>query len=173
MKPTRFQICVVVALIVGSSGYLPADEADYRFAPAGIEADTVGATTASSKMLSPAREHPLRTVASSLAIVLGGFIVLTALFRKFERPRTKPSELMETLGAVQVTPKVKLHLVRLGKRVLVLHLGSNSVERVAEINDPAEVEQLLGRGDTESVSTDVPQVDEMLRAVGESGVIVR
>lgn len=149
-----------------------ADETDYRLAPA--QHVRQGAMPSGSANVSPAKRNPLVTVGSSLAIVLGGFAILAALFRKTEKPRAKPSELMETLGAVQVTPKVKLHLVRLGSRLLVLHLGANSVERVAEISDPEEVQNLLHGGDLAgATAVEVPQVDEMLRAVGASGAIVR
>lgn len=174
MKPTRFQFCLAVALLLSATGLSFADEADYRLTPlpsGSLAASAVGANPSVSPSVSPAKSHPLRTVASSLAIVLGGFAILTAVFRKMEKPRAKPSDLMETLGAVQVTSKVKLHLVRLGSRILVLHLGTNSVERVAEITDPVEVEQLLRGGDvTDAVN--VPQVDEMLRAVNSSGASV-
>lgn len=110
---------------------------------------------------SPVSEHPIRTVASSLAIVLGGFLLLSLLLRR-PKQAAATANLMESLGEIQVAPKVKLHLVRLGQRLLVLHLSPNSVQRVAEIDDPEEVQRMLGyRGGTNQP----PQVDELLRAV--------
>jgi len=87
------------------------------------------------------RLNPLKTVVSSLAIVLGGFALFVVCFRK--QVKVPSSSVMETLGTVQVAPKVHLHLVRLGERLLLLHLTSGRVERVAEITDRSEVQSLL------------------------------
>ena len=107
------------------------------------------------------RKDSIRTVASSLAIVLGGFLLLSILLRK-PQPAKVTSQLIESLGAVHITPKVKLHLVRFGSRILVLHLASNAVQCVAELSDPLEVQRVMNEGNTE-ISTP-PQVDELLRA---------
>jgi len=110
-----------------------------------------------------------RTVASGLAIVLGVFALLTALFRT-QHVQNQSVALMQTLGAIQLTPKVKLHLVRLGNRLLVLYLSENSVQRIAEISDPDEVSMFLGSDNHETTS--VPsRVDELLQAV--DGVAIR
>ena len=121
------------------------------------------------RTLTPAAEllqnSTFRTVASGLAIVLGLFALLTALFRSYQN-RSQSSTLLQTLGAIQVTPKVQLHVVRFGNRLLVLHLASDSVQRVAEINDPRGVETLLGLHDRQ-LQTDVsPQVEQLLQTAG-------
>lgn len=86
---------------------------------------------------------PIKKVGGSLAVVLGGFFLLTTLLRK--KTNALPAhEMIETLGSVPITPKVRLHLVRFGARILVLHISGQNVQRVAELEEPAEVQKLLG-----------------------------
>ena len=105
--------------------------------------------------------HPLRVVTSSLAIVLGGFALFLVWFRR--QTAAVSSGVMDTLGTIQVTPKVQLHLVRLGSRLLLLHLTPEKVERVAEITDPSEVQSLLAahHGVTRQPVSD--RIDELLQ----------
>ena len=93
----------------------------------------------------PARSFPrasLQKVGGALAVVLGGFFLLTIVMRK-QSPRLPVNEMMEPLGSVQIAPKVRLHLVRFGTRIIVLHISGQNVQRVAELEDPDEVQQLL------------------------------
>lgn len=181
-------LLLTVAMTTLYCGSLRADESAWPLHPPTVE---LGPSTvelaASADSATVAREAPplsgdgmqsLQTVASSLAIVLGLFFLGTTLLRGKKTTGPTPArELMETLGAVQVTPKVKLHLVRFGERLLVLHLAPGAVQRVAEISDPSEVSRLLG-GDVGSVRVEnaagepgdpasLPHasVDELLRAV--------
>ena len=105
--------------------------------------------------------------------------------RKPEAPVIEASShrMMESLGELQLTAKLKLHLVRIGSRVLVLHLSQDAVQTVTEIVDPQEVATLTGgfneengneiSFDVESVPsrrrmrplTNHPQVSDLLRNV--------
>ena len=85
----------------------------------------------------------LKKVGGSLAIVLGGFFLLTVFLRK-KTTALPAHEMIEPLGSVPITPKVRLHLVRFGSRILVLHISGQNVQRVAELEDPVEVQKLLG-----------------------------
>ena len=88
------------------------------------------------------QQLPIRKVGGALAVVLGAFILLTQLMRK-RNPAATVNALMEPLGCVQIAPKIRLHLVRLGTRILVLHISGQNVQRVTELVDPNEVEPLL------------------------------
>ncbi len=111
-------------------------DVDHLFSPISSDSDSRPSSSGHYQ-----RRNPLTTVVSSLAIVLGGFALFVVYFRK--QVKAPSSSVMETLGTVQVAPKVHLHLVRLGERLLLLHLTSERVERVAEIADRNEVQSLL------------------------------
>lgn len=113
--------------------------------------------------------YSIRKVGSSLAIVLGAFALVSLAMR---RPKTsgQTTPLIETLEQIHLTPKVKLHLVRFGQRLLVLHVSPGAVQRIAEITDPAEVAQMLGDSDAVQVAETLnqhPSVEELLQAVGK------
>lgn len=94
------------------------------------------------------RANPTRVVLQGLAVVLGGYLLLVAVTRKRSRTTSPDHELLETLGSAQVTPRVRLHLVRLGKRLLLLHITPQRVDRVAEVTDPQEVMEMLSMWST-------------------------
>lgn len=147
------------SLLLLMTTLLHADESPgLKLAPRG-PAPTKEATPASN----PLSRESIRTVGSSLAIVLGLLTLWTA-FQRSQQRRQEGAALMQSLGAIQVTPKVKLHVVRLGRRLLVLHLAGGRVDRVAEIDDPDEVAQLLGTT-TSRAATVSPRVEELLHAV--------
>lgn len=108
------------------------------------------------------QEESIRKVGSALVIVFGCLVLWTALQRS-TRKRTPGAGLMKPLGAVQLTPKVKLHVVLLGRRLLVLHLTGGRVERIAEITDPDEVSLFVGAQADKRLSAS-PRVEELLRA---------
>ena len=113
--------------------------------------------------------NSIRKVGSSLAIVLGLFSLVSLVMRR-QKPAGQTTPLIETLGQVHLTPKVKLHLVRFGQRLLVLHVSPGTVQRIAEITDPAEVAQMLGEPDAGQVADSLnqhPSVEELLQAVGK------
>ena len=105
--------------------------------------------------------HPLRVVTSSLAIVLGGFAIFLVWFRR--QTSVVSSCVMDTLGTIKVTPKVQLHLVKLGSRLLLLHLTPEKVERVAEVTDPSEVQSLLAAHHGVTRQPVSGRIDELLQ----------
>jgi flagellar biogenesis protein FliO len=169
MKPKLRKLCrvLVAALVVLLGARIEArgEEAQWSLSAAPVGTSATGPEKSTLAPSNAIGRHSMRTVASSLAVVLGVFLLLLALFRK-QHQRTQGSSLMETLGQIQVAPKVKLHLVRFGSRLLVLHITPNSVQRVAEISDPNEVQQLLTDHNHPTVA--YPQVDELLQAVDEA-----
>ena len=107
--------------------------------------------------------NSLRAAASSLAIVLGGFAIVSFVLRKPNRPSTG---VMQNLGQIQLTPQVMLHLMRLGDRLLLLHIANAQVQRVAEIQDAAEVRRILADHGVDE-SCELPRVADLL-ATGEA-----
>ncbi len=80
-------------------------------------------------------------------IALGSIVgVLTLVGRWLKpyvgAPRGLPIEALELLGRRQIEPKVAVHLVRCGGRVLVLGVSADGVRTLSEITDPIEVERL-------------------------------
>ncbi len=96
-----------------------------------------------------ARTHSTSNSASvwTTVIALGSIVgVLTLIGRWIKpyvgAPRGLPLEALELLGRRQIEPKVAVHLVRCGGRVLVLGVSSDGVRTLSEITDPQEVERL-------------------------------
>ena len=161
MKSLRFVLQIAVIFCVGAG--LRADESQYLLTPQSsidqIDTQLQSDSPERQRDLVPlpigprdSQKHPLRTVISSLAIVLGAFLLATAILRKQSKSQTPTSassgsalNLMDNMGELQLTPEVKLNLVRIGSRLLVLHLSDDGVQTVAEITDSAEVQQLLHR----------------------------
>lgn len=128
-------LAAVIAIASCSSTELRGDELDW------LSGENTGAISSDE----PSRLLPrssLRRVGGALGIVLGGFILLTVVMKK-SSPSSPVNAMMEPLGSVQIAPKVRLHLVRFGARILVLHISGQNVQRVAELEDPDEVKELL------------------------------
>ena len=80
-------------------------------------------------------------------IALGSIVgVLTLVGRWLKpyvgAPRGLPMEAFELLGRRLIEPKVAVHLVRCGGRVLILGVSPEGVRTLSEITDPIEVERL-------------------------------
>lgn len=162
---------LIAACCLATAGLLQADESQYLLTP---PQTNVSPTGPPGQLPTPrsSQRHPIRTLVSSLAIVLGAFLLLSLLLRKKGPNRTElnndgPHEMMQSLGELSITPQVKLNLVRVGSRLLVLHVGEKSVQTVAEISDPDEVAELIGR----EASEEPPQVSDLLRRVEDSSYL--
>jgi flagellar biogenesis protein FliO len=109
----------------------------------------------------PAATSPgqaLGTVAASLGIVLGLFLVVVWGTRKLAPGGAAPlpKEAVELLGRVPLAPRQHMQLIRVGNKLLLVSLSAGSAETLTEITDPAEVEQLTAlcrRGQPGSAST--------------------
>lgn len=154
-----FQALLMTGIFaVAMQGSVGASESEWTLTPSNVSV----AESTDSSYLDDSTKDTIRTIASSLAIVLGTFLLLVALFRK-RTVSAVGSNVLETLGQIQVTPKVNLHLVRFGPRLLVLHIKPDKVDTIAELTDAEEVERLLQHhGDD---ARPHPQVDELLDAV--------
>ena len=96
--------------------------------------------------LLPKSTPPILTVLSSLAIVLGVFFILVWLMKR-ATPRQAgvlPQEVFEKLGSVPLSPKMHMHLFRLGGKLVLVSVTPDGMEPVAEVTDPDEVVHLIG-----------------------------
>jgi flagellar biogenesis protein FliO len=134
-----------------------ADESRYLLSPNVDQGsqliDDLPAPPNSVSTVAPQRfsqKYPLRTVGSSLAIVLGAFWLLTLLFRKpttsNKRHKASPDsdgQIMQPVETLQLNDRTQLQLVRIGSRILVLAVGDTSVQSLTEFKDFAELEQQI------------------------------
>ena len=87
----------------------------------------------------------LGTVAGSLGLVLGHFLVLAWCLQRTAPKRSQrlPKEAVEILGQAPLTARQQMQLVRVGNKLLLLALSPTGAETLSEITEPTEVEQLL------------------------------
>ncbi len=112
-----------------------------RLAPPGDTSQPGGATTD--------RRSPipsLLTIGSSLAVVLGLFLLFAWTLRRATpgATATLPAEVVEVLGRTTLTHRQQLHLLRCGARLVLVNANPDGVQALAEITEPEEVDRLLG-----------------------------
>lgn len=88
----------------------------------------------------------LSTVAASLAMVIGAFLLLVIALRRGNSRHQKslPSEVFEVLGRKAVNHKTQLQLLRIGSKLVLVSVTSDGMETVSEIDQPAEVDRIAG-----------------------------
>jgi flagellar biogenesis protein FliO len=122
--------------------------------------------TGNKKLVKPLVPTPggaAGTVAASLGIVLGLFLVLAWCCRRFAPAGSAqlPKEAIELLGRAPLSAKQQMQLVRVGNKLLVVALSATGAETLTEITDPVEVERLLAlcrRGQPTSASASFGQL---------------
>jgi flagellar biosynthesis protein FliP len=94
------------------------------------------------KTISPSSN--LWTTFISLGLIVGAIVLVGRGLKRYgiQGAQGLPIDALEVLGRRTIEPKVAVHLVRCGSRVLVLGVGSDGVRTLSEIDDPAEVERL-------------------------------
>lgn len=85
-------------------------------------------------------------VLGALVLVLGAILGMRWLLRRGSATRNPagPSRAVEVLSRTAVSPKQAVMLIRVGPRLLVVGAGTDSMNTLAEIDDPEQVSQLLG-----------------------------
>jgi flagellar biogenesis protein FliO len=88
----------------------------------------------------------LFTLGTSLAIVLGLFLTAAWLLRKTGAVQVTllPKEVLEVLGRAPLAARQQVHLLRCGKKLLLVSVTAAGVETLTEITDPPEVDRLAG-----------------------------
>jgi flagellar biogenesis protein FliO len=86
------------------------------------------------------------TVAASLVLVLGLFLVVAWMLRKASPAGAAvlPKEVFELLGRAPLASRHQVHLVRCGRKLLLLSVSQAGIDSLAEIDDPVEVDRLAG-----------------------------
>jgi flagellar biogenesis protein FliO len=89
---------------------------------------------------------PLATVAGSLGVVLGLFLVFAWAMRRTMpgAAAVLPGEVVEVLGRTALAGRAQVHLVRCGGKLLLVWVSPTDVETLTEITDPDEVNRLAG-----------------------------
>jgi flagellar biogenesis protein FliO len=85
-------------------------------------------------------------VAGSLAVVLGLFLLVAWAMRR-AAPRGSallPSEVFEVLGRAHLAGRQQAHLLRCGRKLLLVSVTPAGVETLTEVTEPLEVDRLAG-----------------------------
>ncbi len=89
---------------------------------------------------------PVLTALSALAIVVGLFLAVAWLAKRKlpAASRLLPEEVLEVLGRAPLAARQDAHLIRLGKKLLLVCVSAAGTETLTEITDPEEVDRLAG-----------------------------
>lgn len=85
-------------------------------------------------------------VMASLGFVLGLFFLVAWLMRR-GMPGTIPTlskSVVEVLGRVPMAGRQQMQLLRVGNKLILVHMSLTGVETLTEIDDPAEVDRIAG-----------------------------
>jgi flagellar biosynthetic protein FliO len=86
------------------------------------------------------------TVLIALAVVVAAIYLLLRMLRRFFPslvPAGGQAAPIRPLARFHLAPRQALHLVRCGQRLLLLGATSTSINHVATIDDPQEIEKIL------------------------------
>jgi flagellar biogenesis protein FliO len=86
------------------------------------------------------------TVAGSLAVVLGLFFLVAWGMRR-AAPRGSvllPAEVFEVLGRAPLAGRQQAHLLRCGRKLLLVSVTPAGIETLTEVTEPLEVDRLAG-----------------------------
>lgn len=91
-----------------------------------------------------ANSPDVRRMLGSLALVVGGYLALVVVLRKFGGggQRGIPAEVVSVLGNLPYGHKQNLRLVRLGSKLVLLLNGPEGTHPIGEITNPDEVDYL-------------------------------
>lgn len=86
------------------------------------------------------------SIAGSVAVVVGLFLIVAWTARRGigSVPPTLPRDALEVLGRKRFTGKQEMQLVRVGSKLVLIHMVPGHAEPICEITDPAEVDRLTG-----------------------------
>lgn len=88
---------------------------------------------------------PFVTMVVSLLLVLGLFLTVAWLFRRTTRPiASLPKEVVQVMGKTQIGPRHQLHVIRFGRKLLLISNQQGQFQTLSEVDDETEVERLAG-----------------------------
>lgn len=111
-------------------------------APPGAEKKQTGAQGTRS-FSSPAS---VLKVAAALGLVLGLFLIVAWGMRRVSpaNPPPLPTEALEVLGRAVLAGRQQVHLLRLGRKLVLVSVTPAGIETVCEVTEPEEVDRLAG-----------------------------
>lgn len=94
----------------------------------------------------PTTGHTMTTIVGALAICLGAFFLLVWVTKRNSPAglAVLPKEVVESLGRSSLSGRQYLQLLRIGRKLVLLHVTPTGAESLTEIDDPAEVDRLVG-----------------------------
>lgn len=94
---------------------------------------------------------PLATVSwgttmFSLAVITGLIVLCVWVMKKIQphKAQSLSTDIMEVLGQRPLDTRQQIYLIRCGSRILVVGVSPGGMSTLAEINDPAEIDTLIG-----------------------------
>ena len=149
MNKQSFRVWFVLAFFVLSFTFFVGDDASAKITDGYLQSPTqsddpnadVG-TDSSGQTSADFGLWDYIKVLLSLAFVIG-LLVFVLKFLNKKNVSYQQNNMLQSLGGVSVGPQKSVQIVKVGNRVLVVGVGDD-VKLIADINDEAEVERLVG-----------------------------
>ncbi|MCP3905457.1 MAG: FliO/MopB family protein [Planctomycetes bacterium] len=112
------------------------------------------------------RRNDMTRLGLALALVIGLAVAVRLVFRRFSGVLGgggRPAGVMEILARYPVARGQSVVLLKVARRVLVVHHGGNGMTTLSEITEPDEVAQLLARMESGSRARDAVKFRSTLR----------
>ena len=101
----------------------------------------------------------VRQMLFSIGVVTILFMVLILILKKCSpKERELAPEVFEILGKARFMHRQQICLMRCGQKLFLVSVSQNGVDRIGEIDDPAEVDRLTRRCHGEILGTAMPRV---------------
>ena len=101
----------------------------------------------------------VRQMLFSIGIVTLLFMVLILILKKCSpKDRDLTSDVFEILGKTHFMHRQQICLMRCGQKLFLVSVSQNGVDRIGEIDDPAEVDRLTRRCHGEVLGTAAPRL---------------
>ena len=102
--------------------------------------------TSRSNSRAPTTGRTMTTIVGALAICLGAFFLLVWVTKRHSPAglAALPKEVVESLGRSSLHGRQYLQLLRIGRKLVLLHVTPTGAEALTEVDDPAEVDRLVG-----------------------------
>lgn len=89
---------------------------------------------------------PWLTIFGALGMVIGAFFLFAWAMRRMNPHHITllPREAVEVLGQAPLSARHRLCLIRIGRKLVLVAINTDGIETLTEIDDPAEVDHLVG-----------------------------
>lgn len=136
---------------VEQASFTTPSDADHAAVPLGRPSGEASLTLPARNDKSPSSVAPgglnmVLTTGGAVVLVVGLIFVLAWVVRR-AAPRGSlplPAEVVEVLGRTALAHRQQVHLVRCGRKLLLVSVTPDGAETLTEITDPVEVDRMLG-----------------------------